>query len=84
MKYFVYIVFSDDKKDIFTGVTVDMGRRMKLICAQTNKNCKLVYYEEYDNSKEANRRYMELTSLPKMLLTELINENNPMWVDLLK
>ncbi len=84
MKYFVYIAFSDDKKDVFTGVTVDMGRRMKLVSAQAKKKCRLVYYEEYDNSEEASCRYKELESFPKALLIELVNENNPLWVDVLK
>ena len=61
-----------------------MKRRMKLICAQSEKTCKVVYYEEFDNSEEASRRYKELASLPKMLLMELVNENNPLWVDVLK
>ncbi len=84
MAYYVYIVSSEDNKQIYTGITVDMKRRMKLICAQSEKTCKVVYYEEFDNSEEATRRFKELESLPKTLITELVNENNPLWVDVLK
>ncbi len=84
MNYYVYIVSSDDKKQVYTGVTVDMVRRMKLICTQSEKSCKVVYYEEFDNPEEATRRFKELESLPKAIITELINENNPLWVDVLK
>ena len=61
-----------------------MHRRMNLLCTQSQKTCKIVYYEEFDNANEANYRYEQLRSFPKLLIVELVNENNPMWVDVLK
>ena len=83
MEYFVYIAISDDKKDFYVGITVDMHRRINALCAQSDKNCKIVFYEEYDDSNDVNRRYKELQSFPKSLITELVSENNPLWVDVL-
>ena len=83
MIYFVYIAVSDDKKDFYIGVTIDMHRRINALCVQSDKNCKIVFYEEYDDSNDVNRRYEELQSFPKSLITELVSENNPLWVDVL-
>ena len=84
MKYYVYIAFSSDKKEVSIGVTVDMHRRMNLLCTQSKKKCRIVYYEEYDNANEANQRYKKLQFFPKVLIIELVDENNPLWVDVLK
>ena len=79
----MYIAFSNDKKQVSIGVSIDMFRRIKLLCAQSEKIYKVVYYEEYDNANEANRRYKDFQSFPKTLIKELVSENNPMCVDLL-
>ena len=47
-------------------------------------NCKLVYYEEFETSREANRRDDELTDLHESIIKELIQSTNPMTLDLLK
>jgi predicted GIY-YIG superfamily endonuclease len=61
---------------------LDLARRKKIFCHQ-KPDCKIVYYEEFDNSEEATRRENILLDLSKSLLKELISENNPMWVDLI-
>jgi len=43
-----------------------------------------VYYEEFDDSKEASDRETELLSFSKKLIHQLVTENNPMLLDLLK
>jgi len=83
MEYFVFIVFSDDKKEMHIGLSLDMHSRMNLLYTQSKKKYKVVYYEAYDNANDANRRYKELQSFPKLLIKELVSENNPLWVDVL-
>ena len=83
MTYYVYIAFSEENQFQSVGLSMNLPRRLKLLCAQTKNPCKIVYYEEFDTSKEATSRHKELSALPKQLIKELVLENNPMLVDVL-
>ncbi len=80
--FYVYIAYFNSKFSI--GVTVDLYRRIKLLRYQKNKNYKIVHYEEYTNSKEAAQRENELQDFSTELIAELVLDNNPMMIDLLK
>jgi len=80
--FYVYIAYDKDK-NYHLGTTVDMRRRVKMLCYKFNKKCKIVYYEEYEDSLEADIRETELQKMPKELIQELVYENNPMLVDLI-
>jgi len=82
--YYVFIVYNKKNELSNIGVTIDMSRRMQLLKFQKKKYCKVVYYEEYEDSKEATERENELNYLSKELIHELVTENNPMLIDLLK
>lgn len=82
--YYVYITYNSQNQPSHIGVTVDMTRRIKLLCHTAKNKCRIVYYEEYEDSKIADARETELLQMPKELIRELVEENNPMLVDLLK
>ena len=81
--YYTYIIYDSKHSEFYIGVTLDLMRRRKIMYHQ-KPGCKIVYYEEFDNSEEATRRENILLNLSKSLLKELISENNPMWVDLMQ
>jgi len=82
--YYVYIAYNPQNQITHIGLTLDMKRRLKLLCINTSQSCRIVYYEEYDDSKIADRRETELLQMPKELIAELVREYNPMLIDLLK
>ena len=61
-----------------------MKRRVKIHCLSEKSCCKIVYYESFDDSKEATNRETELLSFPKELIKILVLENNPLLLDLLE
>jgi predicted GIY-YIG superfamily endonuclease len=79
--FYTYIVFHAEKKEYQIGVTTNLAHRKKILCGQ-DPQCRIVYYEEYESSEEATQRENVLLDLPKSLLKELIDENNPMRVNL--
>ncbi|MBI4117780.1 MAG: GIY-YIG nuclease family protein [Parcubacteria group bacterium] len=83
MKYFVYILFSEEDKKFYIGFTSDLERR---ICEHLNKKVKststrellhLIFYEAYASDEDARRRerYLKTTkgrrTLQKMLESSL-------------
>lgn len=85
--FYTYIVY--DKQDSLQGigVTVDLRRRLKLlnlINKVKDNNCKLVYYEEFSDSAQATTYEDELNEYSEEALRELIEDNNPILVDLLR
>jgi len=82
--FYVFITFNEKNEFGKIGVTIDMHRRIQLINLQKKKPCKIVYYEEFEDSKKATLRESTLNSLSKKLIYELVYENNPMIADLLK
>ncbi len=79
--YFTYVAYYPEKKDFRVGVTLNITRRKKILC-NLSPDCKIVYYEEFETSKEATERENELLDLPKQLIKELVLENNPELCDL--
>jgi len=86
--FFTYIAFYRDDTVIDIGVTVDLERRFRLLnqihCKYDQQSCKLVYFEEFMESSKATKRENELLELPKKKLKQLVEEANPMFVNLLK
>ena len=82
--FYTYIAFNSDNTIKSIGVTNNLKRRFKLLNLLVKKNkCKLVYYDEYFDSLLATKRENELKELHEKLRAQLIQENNPMLVDLL-
>ena len=85
--YYTYIAFNSVNKIHSIGVTNNLFRRFKLLNQQLENEqkcpCKLVYYEEFSCSKSATNRENELIGLHESLLKVLVEESNPMTVDLL-
>ena len=82
--FFTYISYFENNNFESIGVTNCLQRRLKLLNQLSDKKVKLVYFEEYDNSKTATAREQFLKELHSKLLSELIIENNPMLTDLLE
>jgi predicted GIY-YIG superfamily endonuclease len=85
--FYTYIVC--DKQDSLRGigVTVDLKRRLKLlnlINKVKDNKCKLVYYEEFPDSTQATAYEDELNAYSEEELRTLIEDNNPILVDLLE
>ena len=81
--FYVYIAYQPEKKRYFIGATRSIKRRIDLLRQLHSKNIRLVYYEEYDDSAEADRREDELLEMQKESLKELITQTNPLHTDIL-
>ena len=86
--FYTYIAYYNDNNFHSVGVTNSLLRRIKILCqlpdtAARKQSCKIVYYEEFDESKQATLRESELLKLPRQLVSELVLEANPMCIDLL-
>jgi predicted GIY-YIG superfamily endonuclease len=79
--FYTYIMLTG-RKDYQIGVTTSLVHRKKILCSH-DPGCRVVYYEEYETSEEATRRENMLLELPQSLLKELIDETNPMRVNLI-
>ena len=79
--YYTYIVVNSNGSEYQVGVTTNIQRRKKILCS-LDPGCKLVYYEEFEKSEKATERENILLELPKPLIKELIDETNPMWINL--
>ncbi|MEE4259448.1 MAG: GIY-YIG nuclease family protein [Bacteroidales bacterium] len=86
--FYTYIAFSHDNTVLDIGVTIDLERRFRLLNQIHGKSgstgCKLVYFEEFIESLEATNRENELRELPKKVIKQLVEDTNPMFVNLLK
>ena len=90
-EYYVYIMSSDNKNTIYIGVTNDLERRVfehknKIIKGFTEKyNCvNLVYFEEHNQIVEAIYREKQLKKWNRDWKNQLIEKENPNWLDLSK
>ena len=90
-EYYVYIMSSDNKNTIYIGVTNDLERRVfehknKIIKVFTEKyNCvNLVYFEEHNQIVEAIYREKQLKKWNRDWKNQLIEKENPNWLDLSK
>ncbi len=85
--FFTYIAYFKDDTFQSVGVTTDLKRRFKLLnqigtCKAENA-CKLVYYEEFQSSEAATNRENELNEISESELRKIIQNTNPMFVNLL-
>lgn len=81
--YYTYIAYnkSDVIRDI--GTTNNLRRRCKLFSLKYKNAYKIVYFEEFPNSKDATLREEELKKIHKSVIEELVTENNPMLINLI-
>jgi putative endonuclease len=89
MAYFVYIMASQKNGTNYIGMTNDLRRRVlehreKSIqgFAKKNRVTRLVYYEEYEDVRDAILREKQLKGWNRPWKIRLIEENNPEWRDL--
>lgn len=88
-KYYVYILASHKNGTLYIGVTNDLVKRVwqhkqKVVEGFTQKYdvSMLVYFEEYDDPKEAIKREKNMKAWQRQWKLNLIEENNPAWQDL--
>ncbi|HUX57589.1 MAG TPA: GIY-YIG nuclease family protein [Bacteroidales bacterium] len=90
MRGFVYILTNKNNTVLYTGVTSDLLQRIsqhkrkkhsESFSARYNIS-KLVYFESFETIGEAIIREKQIKSGPRKKKVQLINENNPVWLDL--
>jgi len=88
-KYYVYILTSRKNGTLYVGLTNSLLRRIyehknNLIEGFTKKYKIhiLVYYEEYDDIKNAITREKQIKKWNRKWKLNLIEKNNPFWKDL--
>jgi putative endonuclease len=88
-QYFVYIMASPNNKALYTGITVDIIKRVfihksKMADGFTKRYniTKLVYYEVTDDVRAALEREKQIKAGSRKKKDELINSMNPFWDDL--
>ena len=87
--YFVYILTNRNKTVLYIGVTNDLKNRIQFHRENTNLNKKaftskykcfyLVYYEHFNNIKDAILREKQLKGWLRIKKDNLINNFNPNW-----
>ena len=90
-QYFVYILASKRNGTLYIGVTSNLTKRLyehknKLLKGFTEKYNvnKLVYYETSNDQTSAIIREKQLKKWNRKWKIELIEKNNPKWVDFSK
>lgn len=88
-QYFVYILSNFTNTTVYIGVTNDLETRVrqhkdKLVKGFTQKYNvdKLVYFEEYNDISRAIAREKQLKNWQRAWKDELIEKDNPNWIDL--
>jgi len=88
-RYYVYIMASKYNRVLYVGFTNDLTRRVMEHKEHLNKGftaeyhvTKLVYYEEYYYVNNAISREKLLKRWRRAWKDELINNINPLWLDL--
>lgn len=88
-QYYVYILASKKNGVLYIGVTGDLVKRLSqhregLIDGFTKKYFvrKLVYFENTENVESAIQRETQLKRWKRNWKIELIEKNNPNWIDL--
>ena len=87
--YYVYILASKRNGTIYIGATDDIERRMhehknetfKGFTEKYNVN-QLIYFEAYNNSEDAFTRESQMKKWNRAWKLELIEKDNPQWLDL--
>jgi len=87
--YCIYILTNKNNSVLYVGVTNNLTRRIwehksKLIEGFTKKYNidKLVYFESFDNPRDAIKREKQLKAGSRKKKIDLINKINPEWKDL--
>ncbi|MFZ1517306.1 MAG: GIY-YIG nuclease family protein [Ignavibacteriaceae bacterium] len=87
--YCIYILTNKNNSVLYVGVTNNLTRRIwehksKLIEGFTKKYNidKLIYFESFDNPKDAIKREKQLKAGSRKKKIELVNKFNPEWKDL--
>jgi putative endonuclease len=87
-KYFVYILANKKNGTIYVGITNSLLKRIyqhknDLIDGFTKKYSvhDLVYYEEYDDVRNAITREKQIKKWNRKWKLELFEKDNPMWRD---
>ncbi|PHR71921.1 MAG: excinuclease ABC subunit C [Lutibacter sp.] len=90
-KYYVYILASQKNGTLYIGMTFDLERRVfehknKIVKGFTSKYniTNLVYFEVFDQVKDAIKREKQLKKWNRSWKIELIEEENNNWNDLAK
>ena len=88
-QYYVYILFSKRNGTLYVGVTSDLAKRVwehknHIVQGFTDKYNvdKLGYYEVCNDINEAIKREKQIKSKKRSYKIDLIEINNPEWVDL--
>ncbi len=90
MSFYVYILANINNRVIYTGVTNDLIRRVYehkqhldkgSFTAQYNVD-RLVYFEETSSSRAAIEREKQIKSWNRVRKNQLIESQNPEWMDL--
>ncbi|MBE6453991.1 MAG: GIY-YIG nuclease family protein [Alphaproteobacteria bacterium] len=86
---YVYIMSNRNNTTLYVGVTNDLMRRVyehrnRLIKGFTSQYglIKLVYFECFDSEEQAILREKYLKKCYRKTKNKLINERNPLWLDL--
>jgi putative endonuclease len=89
MAYYVYLLASDRNGTLYIGVTNDIVRRVfehksKAVPGFTKRYGvdKLVWFEIFDDPASAITREKELKKWRREWKVQLIEEQNPQWLDL--
>lgn len=89
MQYYVYILASNNRKTIYTGVTNDLKRRLwehrnaaERSFVQRYHVCNLIYYETTTDVRAAIEREKQIKSWSRKKKEQLIETKNPKWEDL--
>lgn len=87
--YYVYIIASQKNGTIYIGVTNDLIRRVyehrEGLFAGFSQRCRvkhLVYYEQYQDIRDAIQREKNLKKWNRAWKIDLIEKENPDWRDL--
>ena len=88
--WYVYIMANKPHGVIYIGVTDNINERVQehKLKVYPNSftakyNCdKLMYFEEFENGSEANKRENQFKKWKRVWKIELIEEMNPSWSDL--
>ena len=89
MAYCIYILASRKRGTLYVGMTNDLPNQVLRhkagtgsVFTQRYKVRRLVYYEQYDDVRDAIQREKSLKRYARAWKLNLIEENNPDWRDL--
>jgi putative endonuclease len=88
-QYYVYILTNPGQTVLYTGVTNDLKRRVHEHRMQRGtsftskyKTTKLVYFKAFNEAEEAIKREKQIKAGSRQKKINLINSQNPQWLDL--